>query len=65
LVGYRKSAGIPDRELPLFQVDLNSIDIQIRRGDEYGNDPCQAIAEMATRLYGRQSALPAWLLRSW
>jgi len=65
LVGYRKSASIPDRELPLFQIDLNSIDIQIRRADEYGNDPCQAIAEMAVRLYGRQSALPASLLRSW
>ena len=39
--------------------------IQIIRGHECRSDPCLAIAELAARLYGRQSALSASLLRMW
>ena len=40
-------------------------EIQIIRGYEYGRDPCSEIAELAARLYGRQSALPVSLLKRW
>ncbi len=65
LVGTRESASIPGRQLPLFQIDLERSEIQIIRGYEYGRDPCREIAELAARLYGRQSALPVSLLQRW
>ncbi len=65
LVGTRPSASIPDRELPVFRIDLDRTEIQIKRGNEGQGDPCADIAELAGRLYGRQSALPVSLLRAW
>jgi N-acetylglutamate synthase-like GNAT family acetyltransferase len=65
LVGARPSASIPGRELPLLQIDLGRKEIQIMRGYECQNDPCGEIAQLADRLYGRQTALPVSLLRAW
>ena len=65
LVGTRESASIPGRELPLFRINLDRSEIQIMRGHECTRDPCSEIAELAVRLYGRESALPVSLLRKW
>ena len=65
LIGMRPSASIPGRMLPLFQMDPDQTEIQIKRGYEYQSDPCIEIADLAGRVYGRQSALPVSLLRAW
>ena len=65
LMGTRPSASIPDRELPLFQIILDRTEFQIKRGHECRSDPCKQIAELAGRLYGRQTALPMSLLQAW
>ena len=65
LVGTRPSASIPDRDLPVYKIDLDRTEIQIQRGPECRSDPCKEIAALAGRLYGRQTALPVSQLQSW